>query len=151
MNKPFEFNQGRPLATERAGVTVTKVGVQLGAEISGVDLRRPLPDDQFKVVGDALVEHELIIFRRQDISSNNLMDFGRRFNELTVHPFAPNEGKNAPELIKLGTTRRPRRTEPTSGIRRDLPRRAANGDHSGCQGSPAGWWRHHVCEHERGL
>ena len=29
------------------------------------------------------------------------MDFGRRFGELTVHPFAPNEGKNAPELIKF--------------------------------------------------
>src|SRR6476469_2768425 len=101
MNKPFEFNQGRPLATERAGVTVTKVGVHLGAQISGIDLRSPLPDEQFKVVEAALVEHALIIFRRQDISSSNLMDFGRRFNELTVQPFAPNEGKNAPELIKF--------------------------------------------------
>jgi len=54
MNKPFEFNQGRPLASERAGVTVTKVGVHLGAEISGVDLRRKLPDEQFKALNDAL-------------------------------------------------------------------------------------------------
>ncbi|MGB8616993.1 MAG: TauD/TfdA family dioxygenase, partial [Pseudolabrys sp.] len=84
MNKPFEFNQGRPLSIERSGVTVTKIGVHLGAEVSGVDLRRPLPDDQFKAVEDALVEHELIIFRDQDISSENLMSFGRRFNELTV-------------------------------------------------------------------
>ena len=45
MNQPFAFNKGRPLTTERAGVTVTKIGVHLGAEISGVDLRRPLPDD----------------------------------------------------------------------------------------------------------
>ena len=30
-----------------------------------------------------------------------LMAFGRRFGQLTVHPFAPNEGKNAPELIKF--------------------------------------------------
>ena len=49
----------------------------------------------------ALVENELIIFRNQDITSEQLMDFGRRFGELTVHPFAPNEGKNAPELIKF--------------------------------------------------
>ena len=101
MTKPFEFNQGKPLVSERAGVTVTKIGVHLGAEISGVDLRQPLPGAQFKAVEAALVEHELIIFRRQDISSDNLMDFGRRFNDLTVHPFAPNEGKNAPELIKF--------------------------------------------------
>ncbi|MBI3434066.1 MAG: TauD/TfdA family dioxygenase [Proteobacteria bacterium] len=90
-----------PLTIERAGITVTKIGVHLGADISGVDLRRPLTQAQFKVVEDALVEHALIIFRDQDISSDNLMDFGRRFGDLTVHPFAPNEGKNAPELIKF--------------------------------------------------
>jgi taurine dioxygenase len=101
MNKPFEFRHGKSLATERAGVTVTRVGVHLGAEISGVDLRRPLSDAQLRAIDDALVEHELIIFHNQDISSDNLMDFGRRFGELTVHPFAPNEGKNAPELIKF--------------------------------------------------
>ena len=101
MNQAFAFNQGKPLVTEEAGVTVRKTGVHLGAEIAGVDLRKPLPDAQFRAVEAALVEHELIIFRDQDISSDNLMDFGRRFNPLTVHPFAPNEGKNAPELIKF--------------------------------------------------
>ncbi|HZP77584.1 MAG TPA: TauD/TfdA family dioxygenase [Pseudolabrys sp.] len=101
MNQPFEFNQGRPLVTERAGVTVRKIGAHIGAEVSGVDLTRPLSDEQFKAVEAALVEHELIIFKKQDISSQNLIDFGRRFGKLTVHPFAPNEGKNAPELIKF--------------------------------------------------
>ena len=100
MNKPFEFNQGKPISTERAGVTVTKVGVHLGAEVRGADLRRPLSSEQFNAIEDALVEHELLIFRNQDITSENLMDFGRRFGELTVHPFAPNEEK-APELIKF--------------------------------------------------
>jgi taurine dioxygenase len=101
MNKPFEFNRGRPISTERAGVTATKVGVNLGAEISGVDLRSPLSEAQLAAINAALVEHELIIFRKQEISSQNLIDFGRRFGELTVHPFAPNEGKDAPELIKF--------------------------------------------------
>jgi taurine dioxygenase len=101
MNQPFAFNKGKPITTERAGVTVTKTGVYIGAEISGVDLRRPLSDAQFEAIEAALVEHELIIFHDQDITSENLMSFGRRFNELTVHPFAPNEGKNAPELIKF--------------------------------------------------
>ena len=100
MNKPFEFNQGKPISTERAGVTVTKVGVHLGAEVRGADLRRPLPAEQFNAIEDALVEHELLIFRNQDITSENLIDFGRRFGQLTVHPFAPNEEK-APELIKF--------------------------------------------------
>jgi taurine dioxygenase len=100
MNKHAETRQGRPVITERAGVTVTRVGANLGAEISGVDLRRPLPDEVFRAIEDALVENELIIFRNQDITSDNLMDFGRRFGELTVHPFAPNEA-GAPQLIKF--------------------------------------------------
>jgi taurine dioxygenase len=101
MNKPFELNQGKPVITESAGVTVTKVGVPLGAEIGGIDLRCGMSNEQFTAISDALVEHELIIFRNQDITSEKLIEFGRRFGELTVHPFAPNEGKHAPELIKF--------------------------------------------------
>jgi taurine dioxygenase len=100
MNERVEARQGTPIVTQRAGVTVTRVGVNLGAEVSGVDLRRPLSDEVFDVINEALVENELIIFRDQDINSENLMDFGRRFGELTVHPFAPNEGA-APQLIKF--------------------------------------------------
>ena len=100
MNKHVNSQQGRPIVTERAGITVTRVGVNLGAEITGVDLRQLLPDAQFDVVRGALVENELIIFRNQDIASEQLMAFGRRFGKLTVHPFSPNEAA-APELIKF--------------------------------------------------
>ena len=79
---------------------MTRVGANLGAEISGVDLRRPLSDEAFRAIEEALVENELIIFRNQDITSDNLMDFGRRFGELTVHPFSPHDEK-APVLIKF--------------------------------------------------
>ena len=80
------------------------------------------------------------------------MDFGRRFGELTVHPFAPNEGKNAPELIKF-------RNDETNAavrhrrlaLRRDVPRRAADGDHPVRQGSAGGRRRHHVRQHVGGL
>ena len=35
MNQPFAFNKGKPLVTEEAGVIVRKVGVHLGAEVTG--------------------------------------------------------------------------------------------------------------------
>ena len=91
----------RPVVSHQAGITVRRVGVNLGAEISGIDLRQPLLDAQFEAISQALVDNELIVFRDQDITSEQLMAFGRRFGDLTVHPFAPNEGKNAPELIKF--------------------------------------------------
>ena len=101
MNKHVNAQRLTSLVSTQAGVTVTRVGVNLGAEISGVDLTKPLSDEQFKAIDSALVENELIIFRDQDINSEALMSFGRHFGPLTVHPFAPNEGKNAPELIKF--------------------------------------------------
>jgi taurine dioxygenase len=90
----------RPVTVEHGGVIVTRVGVNLGAEVSGVDLRQPLSDQAFAAIQDALVENELIIFRDQQITSDNLIDFGRRFGELTVHPFSPHDEK-APILIKF--------------------------------------------------
>jgi taurine dioxygenase len=101
MNKSANALQGRmPITVEHGGVIVTRVGVNLGAEISGVDLRQPLSDEAFAAIQDALVENELIIFRDQEITSDNLIDFGRRFGELTVHPFSPHDEK-APILIKF--------------------------------------------------
>ena len=100
MDKPVLAGPERPVVTSRAGFTVTRRGAFLGAEISGVDLTRPLPKDQLEAIEAALVEHELIIFRDQDITSEHLLAFGRRFGELTVHPFAPHETE-APVLIKF--------------------------------------------------
>ena len=65
MNKPVVSPQGRPVVLERGGIRITRVGVNLGAEISGVDLRQPLSDEAFKTIEDALEENELIIFRDQ--------------------------------------------------------------------------------------
>ena len=101
MNKSVNARQGSmPITTERSGVAVARVGVNLGAEISGVDLRQPPVDKAFDAIQDALVENELIIFRDQEITSDNLINFGRRFGELTVHPFSPHDEK-APILIKF--------------------------------------------------
>ena len=100
MNKLAHPRHDKPLRVERNGIAATRVGVHLGAEITGVDLHKPLSDEAFQTIEDALVENELIIFRNQDITSENLIDFGRRFGELTVHPFAPRD-ENAAVLIKF--------------------------------------------------
>lgn len=81
-------------------VAVTRLGVNLGAEIRNVDLRRTLSEAEFAAVGAALVEHEIVVLPEQDITSEQLMAFGLRFGELSVHPFAPREGAT-PELIKF--------------------------------------------------
>lgn len=83
-----------------AAIEVEQLGAYLGAEIRGVDLSRPLDDATFRTVHDALVEHEVIILPDQDITVDQQMAFGRRFGELSVHPFSPNLD-DKPELIVL--------------------------------------------------
>ena len=100
MNKPISSFQGRPIVAQQAGITITRVGAYLGAEITGIDLRKPMSDEQRDAIENALAENELLIFRNQDINSQNLIDLGSRFGELTVHPFAPKD-KDVSVLIKF--------------------------------------------------
>ncbi len=79
---------------------VVRLNGNLGAEIRGVDLRRPLHDAHFDVVRRALARHEVLVFRDQDLTLEQQMAFGRRFGELSVHPFSPNLD-DKPEVIVL--------------------------------------------------
>ena len=74
------------------------MGAFLGAEVTGIDLTRPLDDATVKAIGDGLAVHEVLVFPRQAISSEDLKRFGRYFGELTVHPFSTNAA-DSPELI----------------------------------------------------
>lgn len=70
-------------------VKVRRIGGNIGAEISGVNLGK-LTNAEFAVIHDALVRHEVIVLRDQDITIDQQMDFGRRFGDLSIHPFSPN-------------------------------------------------------------
>jgi alpha-ketoglutarate-dependent taurine dioxygenase len=76
VNKPIHSFQGRPIVSQHAGLTITRVGACLGAEITGVDLRKAISNELGNAIEDALVENELIILRNQDISTT-LADFER--------------------------------------------------------------------------
>ncbi|MBT3991599.1 MAG: hypothetical protein HOG95_10005 [Rhodospirillaceae bacterium] len=79
-------------------VKVIQKGAHLGAEIQGVDLTQPVDAATFKVIEDAFVEHELIVFLNQPITSEQQIEFAKKFGELSVHPFSPNSD-DTPELI----------------------------------------------------
>lgn len=81
-----------------ANLAVARVGPCLGAEVRGIDLAQPLDDGVIAGVTTALAEHEVLVFPDQAITAEQQKAFGRRFGELTVHPFAPRD-QEAPELI----------------------------------------------------
>ena len=59
------------------------------AEVSGVDLSEPLGNQTFQEIHDALVEHQVIFFRDQEMTLDQQKAFGRLFGKLHVHPAAP--------------------------------------------------------------
>jgi taurine dioxygenase len=68
-------------------LAVQPVAGALGAEITGVDLSRPLDDDTFAAVHTALLDHHVIFFRDQELTPDQQIAFARRFGTLHVHPF----------------------------------------------------------------
>ena len=66
-------------------VDVKRLGESLGAEISGVDLSRPLRDETFAQVAKAFFDNEVVVFRGQRLSPEQQIAFTRRFGELEHH------------------------------------------------------------------
>jgi taurine dioxygenase len=66
-------------------IQVTKLGERLGAEISGVDLSRPLDDAAFAEVAKAFFDNEVVVFRDQRLAPEEQVAFTRRFGELEHH------------------------------------------------------------------
>ena len=60
---------------------ITPLHPLFGAEIEGLDLRKPLDDATFAAVLDAFNTYSVLLFREQDISDEQHVDFSRRFGE----------------------------------------------------------------------
>src|SRR5262245_16139006 len=80
-------------------IEVRKLTPHIGAEIFGVNLSRPLGNQQFQEVHDALLDRLVIFFRDQEISIEQHKDFGRCFGKLHMHPASPDVIPDHPEVL----------------------------------------------------
>ena len=83
---------------EQSPIKIRKTGVFIGAEVTVVDLTKPLDEATVEAIRLAHAEHGVLAFPDQVISSDDLLRFGRYFGDLTVHPFSTSTEDN-PELI----------------------------------------------------
>ena len=83
-----------------SNIRVKPLTATIGAEPEGVDLSEHLHDDMFDAVHDALMDHNVIFFRDQELTLEQHKDFGRRFGDLHIHPAAPSP-KGHPEILKI--------------------------------------------------
>ncbi len=82
---------------------VRPMGPVIGAEIHGVDLGSKLSKTTFDQIEKALLDHLVIVFRGQDITPEQHLEFGRHFGEVycpAMSAFPPEH----PEIMLLDTT-----------------------------------------------
>ena len=80
-------------------ISVSPIAGALGAEISGVDISRPIDSATFAEIRRAWNENLVIFLRGQSLDDDALVAFGRRFAPLFRHPNLLTEGPY-PELAR---------------------------------------------------
>ncbi|WP_114809547.1 TauD/TfdA dioxygenase family protein [Paraburkholderia kururiensis] len=92
-------------------IRIEPLSAHIGAEISGVDLSRPLPQPQIDAIRAALLKWRVVFFREQFLSHEQQVAFSAQFGELTVgHPvFGHVEGH--PQIYSIAKFRKATRFE----------------------------------------
>jgi len=61
---------------------IRRLSHALGAEIGGIDIRKPLDDKTFSEIHTTFLEHHILLFRGQPLTRAQHVAFSRRFGEL---------------------------------------------------------------------
>lgn len=95
-------------------ISVRRLAPTIGAEIRGVDLSRDIPDYQFDEIRRALDENLAVIFRDQNLTTEEHKAFARRFGTLHRHLLAKSKvvagATFDPEILGWQTTKESRFT-----------------------------------------
>jgi len=78
----------------------------LGAEVCDIDISKPMSESTFGEIYNAFLQHGILLFRNQDISREQHIEFSRRFGGLDDHSSLPRDRHpDYPELLLV--TNRP--------------------------------------------
>ena len=71
----------------------------VGAEILGLDISKPIGTEDFARIHKAHLDHHVLVFRNQQITPQEHIDFSRRFGPLEIHVLHQFQLKNHPEIL----------------------------------------------------
>jgi taurine dioxygenase len=94
-HSPDLFDAARSL-----GVSLSPATPTIGAEISGLDLDRPLTSAEWDFLRAAWLAYKVVFFRDQDISHESHVRLGEYFGELEGHPVIPHVD-GYPEILRI--------------------------------------------------
>jgi taurine dioxygenase len=81
-------------------IEVRRIAGALGAEVSGVELGRSLPEPVIGEIRQALLDNIVIFFRDQHMTAEQQKAFGQRFGTLNVHDYVDGMALH-PEIIEV--------------------------------------------------
>ena len=88
------------------GVGVQPLSATIGAEITGVDLSRPLPNEHIEAIRAALRTWRVVFFRDQHLDHASQIALGRQFGDLTyAHPHDDTPPDGFPEIYTVDPER----------------------------------------------
>ena len=85
--KRVESERMPPAPGEAGPLDLRPSGEGAGAEVAGVDLSRPLPDEVFVAIDRALADYGVLVFRDQELAPERQLAFCRRFGPVEVNAF----------------------------------------------------------------
>ena len=78
----------------------------IGAEISEIDLRKPLDDSIFDALAAAFDRYSVVVFRNQNLTPEQRIVFSRRFGPLQINVRSEFNKSGYPEIYRSGGGRR---------------------------------------------
>lgn len=80
-------------------ITVKPIAGSLGAEILDVDLKN-LTEETFNEIYSAFVDHQVIFFREQSLTSDEYLAFGKRWGKIHHYPYMKGLDSH-PEILEI--------------------------------------------------
>ena len=79
-----------------------KLSYAFGAEVCGVDVAKLMSESTFGEIYQAFLGHGILLFRDQDVSREQHIEFSRRFGDLDRHEALPRDRHpDYPELLMV--------------------------------------------------
>ncbi len=70
-----------------SSITITPIPGSLGAEVTGIDLSKPLDNESTAIIEDAFLEHLVLCFRDQHLDPTSLLEITEKMGGVGVTPY----------------------------------------------------------------
>jgi len=89
-------------------IKLRRLSYALGAEVCDIDVGKPMSEQAFGEIYKAFLDYGILLFRNQDITREQHIEFSRRFGELDRHDALPRDRrKDHPELLMVTNEPKP--------------------------------------------